>query len=77
MENTVYLILNIARQIDGEYVFVRPERAFVKKEMADELLQLLKSQSLKDGVQIPVNLMTPHGEVQCYMEVGVFEIKVE
>ena len=63
---SVFVVLSIARQIDGEYIFVKSEKAFRTPQKANELLQILKGQYTKDGQLLPVNLMTPHGEVQCH-----------
>ena len=78
MDENIFLVLTVARQIDGEYIFIKTERGFKTQEKADELMQTLKSQyTTSDGKAAPVTLMTPHGEVPCHCEIGVFEVKIE
>lgn len=76
-EDTLFLVLTVARQIDGEYIFIKTEKAYREASMANDLMQRLKLNYTKDGKAIAVNLMTPHGEVPCHCEIGVFEVKIE
>lgn len=74
----IHCVLTVARMIDGEYIFIKTERAFKESSKANDLMQVLKSQyTSKEGKTIPVVLMTPHGEVSCHCEIGVFEVNLE
>lgn len=72
-----YAIFLVARQVGGEYVFIRFEKAFKSSEKANAYLQTLKSQYTQGDKNIPVKIMTPNGEVECMCEVGVFDIITE
>lgn len=73
-----FFVLTVSRQIGGEYVFVKAEKAFTKASSADDYLNKMKSQLIgPDGNQIPITIKTPQGEATCYCEIGVFEIEIE
>lgn len=74
----VYAVITVARQIDGEYVFIKTEKAFSSAEKADNLLKKLKSQYVtEEGKWKPQLISTPTGEASCQCEIGIFEIDVE
>lgn len=73
----IYIVFTIARQIEGEYVFVKTERAFHTQEQANDLLHVLKAQYAKDGKAIPVNIATEHGDVVCFCETGAAEVELD
>jgi hypothetical protein len=73
----IYAVFLVARQINGEYVFIKFEKAFKTPNQAGEYLQNLKAQYTKNGQNVPVKIMTPNGEVDCMCEVGIFDINVE
>ena len=69
--------MTVARQIHGEYVFIRSNKAFHTEVEANDLLYVLKAQYAKDGKAVPITLTTEHGEVPCHCEIGVFEVDLE
>lgn len=74
---TVFAVITVARQLQGEYVFIKTEKAFKTAGKADALLQKLKKQySTLDGKVKPVKISTPQGDAECFCEVGAFEIEV-
>jgi 3-deoxy-D-manno-octulosonic acid (KDO) 8-phosphate synthase len=74
----IFAVITVARQIQGEYVFIRTEKGFEQASKADELLNIKKSQFAgPDGKPMPIKITTPHGEAECLCEVGVFEIETE
>jgi len=74
---TVFAVITIARQIEGEYVFIKTEKAFKSAGKADALLQKLKKNySTLDGKVKPVKISTPQGDAECFCEVGAFELEV-
>lgn len=68
----VHAVLSVARQIDGEYVFIKTEKAFKAQALAEAYVQQLKTKFAEAVV-----LNTPHGDVPCRCEIGVFELEVE
>lgn len=73
----IFAVITIARQVNGEYVFVKSEKAYTKASDADRLLKTLRSQYATDlGEPKPVNLSTPNGDATCICEVGAFELEL-
>lgn len=66
----VFAVISVARQVDGEFVVVKVEKAFQKASKADDFA---KSLAKSYSETIP----TPSGSIQCVCERGVFEIEVE
>ena len=78
MAETVFAVITVARQIEGEYVFIKTEKAFRQASKADELLKKLKAQySTPEGKIIPQKVQTPTGEAECFCEVGAFELELD
>lgn len=74
----LYAVITVARQVDGEYVFIKTEKAFESAQKADLLLRELKMKYVtEDGKWKPQVVSTSQGEATCQCEVGVFEIEVE
>jgi hypothetical protein len=75
---TMYAVITVARQVDGEYIFIKTEKAFNSAQKADNLLKKLKNNySTEEGKWKPQLISTPNGEATCQCEVGVFEIELE
>lgn len=66
----IYLIISIARQVDGEYCVVKTEKAYVSEDKANSFI---KNLSKKYVETIP----TPNGPIDCVCERGIFEVDVE
>jgi hypothetical protein len=62
----VFAIITVARQVDGDYVFVKPEKAFKDSKSAEAFVKTIAAQRAE----------TISG-VECLCERGVFEIEVE
>jgi hypothetical protein len=74
----LFAVVTVARQVEGEYVFVKTERAFKSAQKADALLKGLKTQYVTpDGKWKPQQVSTPQGDAVCMCEAGVFEIEVD
>lgn len=74
----LYAVITVARQVEGEYVFIKTERAFKSAQRADSFLKTLKMQyATLDGKWKPQQVSTPQGDAVCMCEAGVFEIEVE
>lgn len=65
-----YAIISVARQVEGEYIVVKPERAFSARNKAEEAVNKLAKQYAE-------TIQTPTGPVQCVCSRAVFEIEVE
>lgn len=66
----IYLILSVARQVDGEYCMVKAEKAFRDSTKANSFVESL-SKRYAESIQ------TPSGLIECVCERGVFEVDVE
>jgi len=66
----VFAIISIARQVDGEYVVCKVEKAYKTAGKADE-------ESKKLARNYAETIVTPSGSIQCVCERGVFEIDVD
>lgn len=74
----IYAVITVARQVEGEYVFIKTEKAFKSPKKADDLLRSLKSQYVtEDGKWKPQLVSTGQGDATCQCEVGVFEIELD
>lgn len=74
----IFAVITVARQVEGEYVFIKTEKAFKSAQKADALLKALKNQyTTPDGKWRPQQVSTPQGDAVCMCEVGVFEIDVD
>lgn len=72
-----FALFNVAKQVDGEFIFVRLEKCCVtKEECANYYAMLLDSLKDAQGVVSAVNLVTPHGNVSCLCEFGIYEINL-
>lgn len=73
----VFAVITVARQLQGEYVFIKTEKAFTTAGKADTYLKKLKQQyTTLDGKVKPIKISTPQGEADCFCEVGAFELDV-
>lgn len=66
----IWAVFTVARQVNGEYVAVRVEKAFTRASKADEFSKGLA----KNYVE---NIQTGSGPIECLCERGVVEIDVE
>lgn len=76
--NKVFAVITVARQIEGEYVFIKTEKAYSTAQKADAYMKELKSQyTTPDGKTKPQSITTQFGEAICMCEVGAFEMVIE
>lgn len=74
----MFAVITVARQVEGEYVFIKTEKAFKSAKKADDMIVGLKSQYVTpDGRWKPQQVSTPQGDAVCMCEAGVFEIEVD
>lgn len=66
-----FALISVARQVDGEYVIVKVEKAFSTREKADQVARDL-------AYRYHENIPMPDGtSLSCVCERGVFEIDIE
>jgi len=74
----VFVVITISRQIEGEYVFIKTEKAFTRASKAEELAKKLKSNFVdSEGKIKPVRIATSDGEAVCMGEIGIFDVELE
>jgi hypothetical protein len=74
----IHVVITVARQVEGEYVFIKTEKAFFSSRKADDLLRQLKSKyATEDGKWKPQLISTANGEATCQCEVGIFSVALE
>lgn len=74
----IHVVITVARQVEGEYVFIKTEKAFFSPKKADDLLRELKKKySTEDGKWKPQLISTANGEANCQCEVGIFSVQIE
>jgi hypothetical protein len=66
----VFAIATVARQVNGEFVFIKIEKAFKKASKADDFAKSLAKKYAE-------TINTPQGPIQCVCERGVFEVEVD
>jgi hypothetical protein len=76
--NRIFCVITVARQIGGEYVFIRTEKGYTRASFAEKHLSDLKKKlSDNSGRPMGVEISTPNGSAKCYQEAGIFEIELE
>lgn len=74
----LYAVITVGRQVEGEYVFIKTDKAFKSAQKADALVKTLRQNFVtEDGKWKPQVISTPQGDATCQCEVGVFEIEVD
>lgn len=77
-KDKVFAVFSVARQINGDVIFIRPEKAFKKASKADKYYSELHSQlSEEDGSYKPVTINSESGPISCMIELSKFVIEVE
>jgi len=73
----IFCVITVARQIAGEYVAIKTEKAFSQASQADALLKELKATYVTpEGKIRPIKVSTPQGDLECFCEVGAFELEI-
>lgn len=76
-KENVFVVMTVARQVHGEYVFARAEGAYRKASQADELVKKLAGQYVdSQGKAKAIKLSSPMGEAVCFCEVGAFQLEI-
>lgn len=74
----VFVVMVVSRQIDGEYIFTKAEKAFDKASKADAFMNELKTKYIANGKYVPTPITTPDGSTtMCMCEVAGFALEVE
>lgn len=73
-----FLVISVARQLLGDYIFVRSNKAFIKASAAENYMNELKKDLIgPDGQPKKIRLNTPNGDIECIAEVAIHEIEIE
>lgn len=76
--NKIYAAISVCRQVDGEYVFIKTDKAFKSAQKADAFLKALKGQfATDDGKWKPQVVSTAQGDATCQCEAGIFELELD
>jgi hypothetical protein len=75
----IHVVITVARQIEGEIIMIRVEKAFRDPGKASAFAKEMQATYVeKQGQQKPVTLTTQEGQsVDCFCEIGVFDIELE
>lgn len=73
----ISVITSIARQIDGEYVFIKVEKAFTQSDKANLFMNSMKNSLLNNGKNKSVTLTVDNQQIECLIEIGLFEVELE
>ncbi len=65
-----FIVGTIARQVDGEYVFVRLEKGYEEANKADVMVKTLSKTFTE-------NIYAAGQQIPCLCERGVFEVDIE
>lgn len=66
----IFAIVSVARQVDGEYVVVKAEKAFKQASKADAYAAGLAKRYTE-------SIPTPSGPIACLCERGIFEMDLD
>lgn len=75
MQVEVFLVFVLLRQINGEYVFLKGEKAFYSEHSANEMVSEFNRQFTQDNQ--PMKLETPYGLADCFCEIGIFRTPID
>lgn len=73
----IYAVITTARQVEGEMVFIKTEKAFKQAGKADALVKKLNADFRVGDKYKPMKFSTEYGDVECYCVAGGFDIEVE
>jgi hypothetical protein len=73
----IYAVITVARQINGDIVFIKTEKGFQQAGKADELVKKLNNDFKAGDKFKPMKFSSEYGEVECFCTAGGFEIEVE
>lgn len=74
---TVYVVFKTARQIDGEYVFISAEKAFLDPQKAEEWWKNSTQVLWREEVIIPSQMPgAPPEKIPCQCERAIHPVEV-
>jgi len=77
MSQIIFCVLTIARQINGELVFIKTEKAFKKASKADEHVKTLNKGYREGDKYKPMKFSSEFGDIECFCVAGGFDLEVE
>ena len=72
----IFVVLSLARQIDGEFVLNRVESAFKEPKEAEDFAKQLNDKFCPLGKFNPQKLKTEHGDIDCYIIAAAHETEL-
>lgn len=74
----IYAAISVCRQVEGEYVFIKTDKAFKSAQKADSFIKSMKGQFVtEDGKWKPQVVSTAQGDATCQCEAGIFELELD
>ena len=77
----IFVVLTVARQIEGEWQCIRSEKAFVDADKAEEYAKSLNSKyvvpNTRPTQKMAIKVTTEHGEIACQCLASVYEIELD
>jgi hypothetical protein len=74
----IYVVFIAARQINGEYIAIKTEKAFKTSAEAEAMLKKMKpSLVMPDNTPRAMKVSTPFGELECQAEIAVHEVELQ
>lgn len=74
----IWVLISVARQIDGDFVLVKVEKACQTEDKAKEILaQLQKDYMEPNGSPKKIKITTEYGEVACQIVLSVMKTNIE
>jgi hypothetical protein len=74
---TLFVVITLAHQVEGEIILIKTEKAFTKAGKADELVKKLNN-DFRDGDKFKtMKMTTEYGEIDCKCTAGAFDIELE
>lgn len=74
---TIHAVIVVARQIEGEVVLIKTEKAFKRAGQADDLMKKLNQEYHVGDKYKPMKMNTEHGEIECFCTAGAFDLELE
>ena len=73
----IFVVMTLARQLEGDFVFLQSNKAFKTASKADALVKKLTQDYQTNGKYKPKKLTTDSGNATCYLTAGAFTMEIE
>ncbi len=77
MAEKIYIVITVARQVEGDFIVLRTEKGFKQASDADALVAKLTNdyKTADDKLKL-FNISSGGQSIECYCSVGKFEVEV-